>query len=66
MPDWLDKVVTGGPALIFAIMWWLERQERREEREEHRTISKDMILAMVKTENTLETLGHIFNNGKTR
>jgi len=64
MPDWLEKVVTGGPALIFAIMWWLERQERRQEREEHKTVSRDMISAMIKTENTLGTLARIFNNGK--
>lgn len=64
MPDWLEKVVTGGPALIFAIMWWLERTERRQEREEHKTVSKDMISAMIKTENTLATLGKIFAAGK--
>lgn len=64
MPDWLDKIVTGGPALIFATMWWLERQERRQERDEHKTVSRDMISAMIKTENTLETLGKIFTGGK--
>lgn len=64
MPDWLEKIVTGGPAFIFAAMWWLERQERRQEREEHKTVSRDMISAMIKTENTLETLGKIFTGGK--
>lgn len=64
MPDWLDKIVTGGPAFIFAVLWWLERSERRQEREEHKTVSRDMIEAMVKTENTLSTLGKIFNSGK--
>lgn len=64
MPDWLEKVVTGGPALIFAVMWWLERQERRQERDEHKTVSRDMISCMIKTENTLETLGKIFTGGK--
>lgn len=64
MPDWLEKVVTGGPALIFAAMWWLERQERRQERDEHKTVSRDMISAMLKVENTLEAFGKIFSNGK--
>lgn len=63
MPDWLERVVTGGPALIFAIMWWLERTERRQEREEHKTVSKDMISAMIKTENTLAMLSKIFATG---
>ncbi len=62
LPDWFDKIIAGGPAAIFAIMWWLERLERREEREEHKTVSKDMLKAMLKTENTLETIGHIFNS----
>lgn len=65
MPDWLEKLVTAGPAVIFAFMWWLERQERRSEREEHKTVSKDMITAMLKTENTLATLAKIFNGGKS-
>lgn len=64
MPDWLEKVVTAGPAMIFAAMWWLERQERRQEREEHKTVSRDMISAMLKVENTLETFGRFFNGGK--
>lgn len=65
MPDWLEKLVTAGPGVIFAFMWWLERQERRAEREEHKTVSKDMITAMLKTENTLATLAKIFNGGKS-
>jgi hypothetical protein len=38
MPEWtgmLEKVVAGGPALIFAVLWWLERTDR---------ISKDLKL----------------------
>lgn len=64
MPDWIDKVVTGGPAFIFAVLWWLERQERHQERDEHRTVSKEMLSAMVKTESTLDTLGKIFEGGR--
>lgn len=60
LPEWLEKLATAGPAFIFAVMWWLERQERRQEREEHKTVARDMIEAMVKTENTLATLGNVF------
>lgn len=38
MPEWtgmLEKVIAGGPALIFAVLWWLERTDR---------ISKDLKL----------------------
>lgn len=62
IPEWLKEIATAGPALIFAVMWWLERTERREERREHKTVSRDMIDAMVKVESTLETFGGIFMN----
>lgn len=60
LPEWLDKLATAGPAFIFAVMWWLERTERKQEREEHKTVARDMIEAMVKTENTLATIGNVF------
>ena len=60
LPEWLEKLATAGPAVIMTVMWWLERTERREERKEHKTVSRDMIDAMVKTENTLATFGSVF------
>jgi len=30
MPEWLEKLATASPALIFAVMWWLERLDRKE------------------------------------
>lgn len=60
LPEWFEKLATAGPAFIFAVMWWLERTERREERAEHKTVARDMINAMVKTENTLATIGNVF------
>ena len=52
MPDWLDKVVTASPALIFATMWWLERTERV-------AIMERALMAMNETKNTLQTLASI-------
>jgi hypothetical protein len=62
LPEWFKDIVTAGPAFIFAVLWWLERTERREEREEHKTVSREMIQAMVKTENTLATIGNVFSS----
>lgn len=28
-PDWIDKLISGGPAAIFAALWWLERSDRK-------------------------------------
>ena len=30
MPEWLEKLATASPALIFAVMWWLERVDRKQ------------------------------------
>jgi hypothetical protein len=49
MPEWtgmLEKVIAGGPALIFAVLWWLERTDR---------ISKDVKMEQL-TERTLVLL----------
>lgn len=59
LPEWLEKLAAAGPAAIFAVMWYLERVERKQERDEHKTVSRDMINAMVKTENTLATIGNV-------
>jgi hypothetical protein len=65
-PELLEIIKGGGVALapFLAYLYWQERTERMKEREEHKTVAKDMITAMVKTEATLATLGSIFV-GKT-
>ncbi len=52
MPEWLDKVITAGPAMIFAAMWWLERSERKD-------IMERALIAMVETKTTLQLLASI-------
>jgi len=65
-PELFEALKAGGAAItpFLAILWWLERSERLKEREEHKTVARDMITAMVKTEATLATLGKIFTGGK--
>jgi hypothetical protein len=65
-PDLLEAIQTGGAAIapFLAYLYWQERTERLKEREEHKTVARDMITAMVKTEATLATLGQIFMGGK--
>jgi hypothetical protein len=48
-PDWLEKVIAGGPAAIFALIWWLERSERVAN-------GKQFISAMIETKIALEAL----------
>lgn len=65
-PEILDVIKAGGAALapFLGFLWWLERQERIREREEHKTVSKDMVTAMVKTEATLSTMADIFERAR--
>lgn len=52
MPDWIKDAITAGPAVIFATMWWMERQERRE-------IMKESLTAMIETKTALQALASI-------
>jgi hypothetical protein len=63
-PELIEAIKAGGAALtpFLAFLWWMERQERIREREEHKTVAKDMVTAMVKTEATLGTFARIFKS----
>lgn len=64
-PELIEIVKAGGAAIapFLAILWWLERSERLKEREEHKTVARDMVTAMVKTESALATLRDLFPKG---
>lgn len=63
-PELIEAIKAGGAALtpFLAFLWWMERQERIREREEHKTVARDMVTAMVKTEATLGTFARIFKS----
>lgn len=56
MPDWLEKLVTASPALIFATMWWLERSERKD-------VMERALTAMIETKSALQALCSIVKPG---
>lgn len=61
-PEVLEVIKAGGAALapFLGILWWLERGERIKEREEHKTVARDMVTAMIKTETALAVLRDLF------
>lgn len=65
-PELLEILRSGGAALspFLGFLWWLERQDRLREREEHKTVSRDMVTSMVKTETTLSTMADIFERAR--
>lgn len=52
MPDWLEKLVTASPAMIFAALWWLERSERK-------AMMERALTAMIETNVALQALASI-------
>ena len=47
MPEWLEKLVTtGSPAMIFAVMWFLERMERKQDVRDFKAQSQQIIILM--------------------
>jgi len=60
-PELIDILKTGGTTLLLGYMWWSERQERIKERNRNEALAKEMITAMVKTDDTLRTIGGIFS-----
>lgn len=43
MPEFLEKLATASPALIFAVMWWLERLDRKEANRDLKTLSESTV-----------------------
>lgn len=66
-PELLQALQAGGAALAPFLAWlyYQERGERLKEREEHKTVAREMIMSMVKTEATLAALGDIFMGKKS-
>ncbi len=53
MPEWLEKLATASPGLIFAVMWWLERTERRENAKELKALSASYAAAFAELKGML-------------
>jgi hypothetical protein len=62
--DLLEYVKAGGAplAVIFAILWWLERDERRDAQSELKLLAKDTVTTMTKLEAGVGQLATIFKS----
>jgi hypothetical protein len=60
--EFLDLVKGLGAAAgpIFAILWWLERSERKEAHDELRDIAKDSTTAITKVDSAIGQLVSVF------
>lgn len=52
-PDWIDKLISGGPAAIFATLWWLERSDRRAVSAKLETLSERTLVLLTELKGLL-------------
>lgn len=57
MPEWLEKLATASPALIFAVMWWLERLDRREANRDLKSLSERTVITLTELKDRLSGRG---------
>jgi hypothetical protein len=60
----LGYVQAGGAplAVVFAILWWLERDERKDAQAELKLLAKDTVTTMTKLEAGVGQLANIFKS----
>jgi hypothetical protein len=60
----LEYVKAGGAplAVVFAILWWLERDERKDAQSELKLLAKDTVTTMTKLEVGVGQLASIFKS----
>ena len=65
LPEFLEYVKAGGAplAIVFAILWWLERDERRDTQAEQKQQTKDTLTTMAEMKALLHQVVTIFKPG---
>lgn len=53
-----------GGAGIFAVLWWLERDERKDAQKANGEMFERTLTALIENKNTVQTLKDIFNGGR--
>jgi hypothetical protein len=64
LPEFLEYVKAGGGVLapIFAILFWLERNERQDAQRELKQVSEKSIIAMIELKTLVAQLATIFRS----
>jgi len=53
-----------GPSGILAVLWWLERDERKDAQKANSIMFERTLTALIENKTTVETLNNIFNGRK--
>lgn len=63
--DLLPLIAQYGVGGVFAILWWLERDERKDAQKQNGVMFERTLTALIENRNTVETLKDIFE-GRAR
>lgn len=64
LPEILALIGQFGPSGVFAVLWYLERDERKEAQKANGVMFERTLTALVETKTTVATLKEIFNTGR--
>lgn len=64
LPEILALLGQFGPSGVFAVLWWLERDERKEAQKANGVMFERALTTLVETKNTVATLKEIFTSGR--
>jgi len=53
MPEWLERLATASPAAILALMWWLERLDRKEAVRDLKSLSERTVITLTELKGML-------------
>jgi len=65
LPEILALVGQFGGTGIFAVLWYLERDERKEAQKQNGIMFERALTVLIENKNTVQTLKDIFNGGRT-
>lgn len=65
LPEFLEYAKAGGGLIapIFVILWWLERDERKDAQAELKAVAKESAAAMIELKTLVQVLAVILKNG---
>lgn len=60
----LGIVTQYGGSAIFVVLWWLERDERKDAQKANGVMFERTLTALIENQNTVDTLNNIFSGRK--
>jgi len=68
LPEFLELIKAGGGILapVFAVLWWLERDERKDSQAELKQVSEKSVVAITELKSLVGQLVMVFKSNGTQ